>query len=667
MGQLHPIVPFQFFPDRHEAMLEAMRELNSRFGIHRFLLTGPGLGVRLTGFPEPAVYQQIGELVLRVKDALSPLGVEVGWWCSPTLKSGRSSFQNIIGLDGMAAAISSCPLDGAFRSALSGGMAAAAAIARPFMLLLEDDFQVSFHPGADCGCFCPLHLAQFATRMGRVYQREELAELFRKRTPESQRLRHLWSLGSRDSLVQLATDIEQAVHAVSPETRLGLAQCAHDAAEGDFSAAVVQALAGGNKPLVRVHGVNYASDTARELPSETFEVMHSCEHLPKTFELLIEGDTYPHTTFFTSATKLQSMIAIALTCGCHDTLFYATQYLDDPLEECAYLTMYKKHALQFAAWRAELGSSQLTGCEILYRPAAANAVAWKGGTPRSPVPWPGVLGRYGVPYTSRSGAGVKVLSGETAAVLTEQEIQSIFSGGILMDGSAAHILSERGFDHLLGASVEPGGQATFCYERLRANKLDTATQGELIYNFLFAPAGAEGGGFFRLIPHAGAEVVSDFLDPNYRAVQPGMLRFENRLGGRVGIMAFDLQRTQSSAIFCYRKRRALVLLLEWLHRQPLPVTVARDPNIFLLANKSDSHDLFLTVINLSADRRSRLCLSLADEWSAASVHRLTTTAQWEPLVAVWEKRQLELALDLFIMQPEYLRIRTTPGQPIQSS
>ena len=661
MEQLNPIVPFQFFPDRHEAMLAAMRELNSRFGIRRFLLTGPGLGVRLTGFPEPAVYQQIGELVLRVKNALLPLGVEIGWWCTPTLKSGRGSFQNIVGLDGLTAAISGCPLDLAFRSALAGGMAAVAAIARPFMLLLEDDFQVSFHPGADFGCFCPLHLAQFANRMGRVYPREELAELFRKRTPESQRLRHLWSLVSRDSLVQLAADIEQAVHVVSPETRLGLAQCAHDAAEGDFSAAVVQALAGSNRPLVRVHGANYASDTARDLPSETFEVMHSCEHLPETFEVLIEGDTYPHTTFFTSAAKLQSMIAIALSCGCHDTLFYATQYLDDPLEDSSYLTMYKNHERQFSAWRNAVRASHLTGCEILYRPAAANAVPWKSGTPRSHVPWPGVLGRYGVPHTSRSGAGVKVLSGETAAVLTEAEIQTIFSGGILMDGSAAHILSERGYDNLLGASVQPGGQAAFCYERLRANTLDTTTKGELIYNFLFAPAGAEGGSFFRLIPHAGSEVLSDFLDPSYSVVQPGMLRFENSLGGRVGIIAFDLQRTQSSAIFCYRKKNALVRLLEWLNRQPLPVTVVRDPNIFLLANQSGTNDLFLTVINLSADRRSRLTLSFADKWAAASVHRLSITAQWEPLAAVWDKRQLELALELSIMQPEYLRICTTPA------
>ena len=658
MGKLNPIVPFQFFPDRSEAMLAALKELRSRYGIRRFLLTGPNLGVRLTGFPGPEVYRQIGELVLRVKNELSPLGVETGWWCSPTIKSGRSSFQNIIGLDGKTAVISSCPLDPAFASALAGGMALVAAIARPFMLLLEDDFQVSFHPGADFGCFCPLHLAQFASRMGRAYHRAELADLFRTRTPESIRVRQAWAMLSRDSLVQLATEIEHAVHAVSPETRLALAQCefGHDAVEGECSAPIALALAGANRPLVRVHGVSYASDTARELPNEMFGVMHSCEHLPKTFELLCEGDTYPHTAFFTSAAKLHSMIAVALSCGCHDSLFYATQYLDNPLEERSYLALYRERELQFAVWRSELSGCQLTGCEILYRPAAANAVPWKGGTPRSLVPWPGVLGRYGVPYTSRSGTGVKVLSGETAAILTDQEIQTIFSGGVLMDGSAAYLLSERGYGNLLGASVQPGGQAAFCYERLRDDGTGSISTGELIYTFLFAPAGAEGGGFFQLTPQPGSEVLSDFLDPHLTPVHPGMVRFENRLGGRVGIISFDLQRTQSSAIFCYRKKDAIIRLLEWLGRRYLPVTVVRDPNVFLLANQSVSNDLFLTVINLSADRRSSLRLRFADEWAGATVHRLSTAAEWQPLPAAWEAREAEVPLELSIMQPEYLRM-----------
>ncbi len=654
--RLDPILPFQFYPERHEAMLEAMKEVRIRSGIRRFLLTGPGLSVRLTGFPKMTVYRELGDLVLQVKQALSPHGIEVGWWCAPTLKSGQGGFQNIVGLNGQVSPISSCPLDVAFRTTLARGIAVVAERARPFMLQLEDDFELSNHPGVGFGCFCPLHLAEFAVRCGRLYSREQLADLFSRCTSESMAVRRQWFALSRASLVDLAVTIEQAVHAVSPETRLALCQPGCADLDGDMTEPVTQALAGVHRPAVRICGAAYSSDTARGLPEETFNVMFSCEQLPETFELFYETDTYPHTTFFTSANKLHSMLAIALSCGCDDSLFYGTQYLDDPLEDVSYLSMYAERASQLGALRLNLRDCRLIGCEVVCRSDAVNAVAWNGGRPSLAKPWAGVLGRYGVPYTTRSGKGVKVLAGATASVLTEADVKHMLTGGILMDAPAAMILAERGFGDLLGATVESGGKAAFCYERLRPKAGDEAIKGELIYNFLFAPAGAEAGGFCRLTAHPGAEVLSDFLAPDYQAVQPGLLRFENRLGGRVGILAYDLQKTQSSSIFCYRKRGVIVRLLEWLNRAPLPVKVLHDPNVFLLANFSESGALILTIVNLSADSRASLKLDVAPGWRDGRVSLLSLSGKWETVAAAWQSTQVEVEVTARIMQPVYVRL-----------
>ena len=216
----------------------------------------------------------------------------------------------------------------------------------------------------------------------------------------------------------------------------------------------------------------------------------------------------------------------------------------------------------------------------------------------------------------------------------------------------------RGFDDLLGACTT-WRPASFCYERLRSHT--SATTGELIYNFLFAPAGAEAGGFYRLTPHAGCEVLSDFLDPNYTAVQPGLVRFENRLGGRVAIMAFDLQQTQSSAIFCYRKKNALVRLLEWLNARTCRSRYCVIPISSCWRTNPPQASCFSLSSTSAGPRPLSLGLSIADEWAGSEIHRLSLAGQWEPLDTVWGDRQAELALELSIMQPEYLRLRVFPA------
>lgn len=58
-------------------------------------------------------------------------------------------------------------------------MREAAAIAKPFQFMVEDDFTLTNHPGiAGFGCCCDLHLRAFAERAGRYYSREELREVF---------------------------------------------------------------------------------------------------------------------------------------------------------------------------------------------------------------------------------------------------------------------------------------------------------------------------------------------------------------------------------------------------------------------------------------------------------------------------------------------------------
>ena len=655
-SHIDPIVPFLFYANREKEMFAALRNLRQNYGLRRFLFTFPGLGVRLTGFPEPAIYEDFGRLLLKAKQTLAGDDIELGWWCAPTLKSGKGKFQNVTSINGHAAEISSCPLDLGFEAALAGNIGRVAALAQPFMIAIEDDFELSNHPGVNFGCFCPLHLEEFAKRAGRVYSREELLGIFGGAvTPESMELRRRWAELTRDTMVGLSEAIRTQVDRSSPATRMMLCQPGCCDWDGDMTEAVAAALAGETRPAVRLFGVSYSSDSPSGMPGEIFHFIYSRQHLPADFELFHESDTYPHTRFFLSAVKLRSLMTTAFAAGLEDSLFYTTQYLDDPTEESGYSRMLTQCRSQFEELKTVTAGTTLQGCEMVFRPDAHVAAAWPRHAVGAPG-WADIVGRCGIPFTTEGGK-VKLLSGPTAAVMSEAEITALLSGAVFLDGESAAILARRGFADLLGAKVTPGGKATFCFEGINPESRVKPECGSLIYNFIFAPAGAEGGGFYVLEPLPGAEVATHFLDPREQPIQAGMTLFENRLGGRIAITAFELSTNRSSAIFCYRKRHLLKRTLEWLGGEPLPVTVAEHPNVFCLCSRSvDGAYEVLTLINLSADRQEEIPLETDAEYRNGTLTQLTEAGEWRELAVRRENGRIVVPAKFEVMIPVILKI-----------
>ena len=208
---IEPIIPFHPYTYDVDEICSKLVELQDGYVLQRFLLTGPGNGVRLSGFPDVEIYRQLGEFILSLKKKVADRGIQVGWWCAPSLKSGKAEYQRITGIDGKVSQISSCPLDAEFRKTFTQNVATVAEIAKPFVIQFEDDFELSNHRPVRFGCFCPLHLKEFAGRMRKKYSREDLLEIFTRVTPQSIQLRKAWAEMSRDSLTGLAGHIRQKI------------------------------------------------------------------------------------------------------------------------------------------------------------------------------------------------------------------------------------------------------------------------------------------------------------------------------------------------------------------------------------------------------------------------------------------------------------------------
>jgi hypothetical protein len=663
--KIDPIVPILPHILTEDEIVSTLLELNRKYGLRRFLLTAPWIQALLTGMPDPGYYRQIGENLLNVKNRLADTDIQVGWWCMPTLETGKAPFQTQVALDGCVSEtdfIASCPLDMDFRAVFTQNIAAVAGIAKPFIIKIEDDYNVSNHGPVKFGCFCPLHIKEFAKRTGTDYSREQLLEIFSSVTPLSIKLRRQWGELSRDSLADFARAVREKIDEVSPQTRVSLCQSGMSSYDGDFTEAVASAFAGKTQPMIRVYGSAYSTDDAGGIPTTLFNVLYSKQNLPEHFELVHESDPYPHARFFMSAQKLKSQMAAAFSYGMNDTFILAQQFLDDPLEESGYNDMLKAERARFSTIRNEVRDCRPVGCEIChsqwshivvpYNPVARHFPAGGGN------PWIGVLGKLGIPYSVTPGK-VKMLSGHYASFLTDDEVRELLAGGVMMDGEAACVLSDRGFADLIGADATPGQEIKFCFEKINEDAGFEGIKGKLMYNFMFALAGTEGRGFSKLAPKPEAKTLTSLIDPAGDAVMPGMIRCENSLGGRVVIMAYNLKDNMtSSSIFNYRKKEIIKQSIEWLGREALPVYVKDLPNIYCIYNLSKTETkAIVTLINLSSDTAPNFELLVADNWNNARVDVLNNNGEWDKLSVTVANGSVVIPVELRLMEPVYLRFR----------
>lgn len=654
---IDPLIPIRIWPKYEEEILSQMIEMRTKYGFRRFLFLGPSKSVRYSGFPEPKVYTDIGERILRTKKNLASYDIEVGWECSATIKQGPGApYQYLTGLDGRVSEISFCPLDPDFREVLSNNISTVVSIAHPFMVSMEDDF-ILRHAGG-FGCFCPLHLAEFAKRQQHYYSRENLYEIFSKVTPESIRLRRAWAELSRDSLAGLAGLIRQRVDKIAPETRILLCQPGSADIEGDLTEAVTKAFAGKTRPAVRLYGTNYGSDHAENMPETLFHALYSAQHLPADFELYHESDTFPHTRFFMSAAKIKSLMTVAFAYGIDDSRFHPIQNSDNPLEDTGYANMYVHEIKRFNALKNAVKDCKVEGCEIMYEPFEHIVEAY--GNRNRRYAWANVTGRLGIPHTA-SKDRVKMISGSTIELLSDDEITELLSGGVFLDGKAALSLYKRGFRDMIGADVLPGSQPKFLYEGIRNTADFKDITGKIMYNLLIFFVATEGGEYVELKPLENAEVLTDFLDAEpEKPVTPGMIRFVNKLGGRVAITAFDLNNNSSSAVINYKKKEIMRQMIEWLGNEPLPVFVKHQPNMFCVFNRSKSNDYaIVAIVSLCSDPFDSISLEVAPEWVNSKFELLNSEGIWDTINVETQGHVIKVNTRVTLMNPVIIKFNKT--------
>ena len=550
----------------------------------------------------------LAERFARMKALLADCDIACGILLQATMGHGwvpdsRAPFQKVVTKTGEERYIF-CPLGDDFLRYVRGQIAQLAAT-RPDFFMLDDDTRLI---SGRSGCFCPRHLAEMEARTGRRFTRETLADAVQADEATAAAFDTLL----KDSILTLARTIRGELDKADPALPCSFCCCRGDV---HHAAEIASALAApGQELVIRLNNGRYLRDTIRDIPRWLWCTAKEVAALPPSAIVLDEPDTCPQNRYSMGATALDAHVSLALLEGCRGGKFWITR------------------TGQFEPASGEAYRRVLARRRGFHLALADLAPAWEGvriplpstRTPILPQPPEGldwgsaVLGRFGIAsYNSRQDSPLAALSSD-ADSLTDAEIESILSKAALLDGRAAEILSQRGFSRLTGveatawdlpvASLEIEEDGTRINSRIDASRLSPVADGARILSRLHHRRAA--------------------LDPQTEPVAPGLVFYENPLGGRVATFAARLPDSLSLAAFYFYNETRKRQLLEVV-RLLVPGGVVHYPGdgeLLVRAGKAGDGRKIVALCNLSLDPLETIDLVLGAP--VAQARQLGDDGEW---------------------------------------
>jgi len=420
------------------------------------------------------------DLIAKGKKLLETIGVKTSinpWITLLHCDRGRKlkdnqDFRLMVDPYGNQAGAVVCPLCSSWQKYISE-MYSYYATLKPNVVWVEDDFRLHNHnPLIWGGCFCERHMeeySKYAAKLGiipegRILSREEFVGGILKKG-EVHPYRKVWLDVSRHTMIKLAELIGEAVHKVSPETKVGLMSSAPYAhcAEGRDWEAILKGLAGNNPPVIRPHLPAYGEMIPRDyMFGFTIIPMLTRMFLPEETEIYPELENFPHTRFSKSKTfsafQIETSILLdskGITMNIYDMMGNGIL----PGEGYQYMLAGIKNFLNQLT-SLNLSALYLKGVKIpvcqesSYTLKIQQDKGMEGLYP-SETFWAKLLAAYGIANLYTRGVehknSVIAVSGQYFRNLSEREIKDLFENNyVLLEGEAAYTLWEMGYGHLAG-------------------------------------------------------------------------------------------------------------------------------------------------------------------------------------------------------------------------
>jgi hypothetical protein len=490
----------------------------------------------------------------------------------------------------------------------------AMAKAGPDVLWIDDDVRLAGHKPINLACFCDRCVANFNREAGREYTRETLRTAFNQGSLEQRMaLRRRWLEHNAGMIDTLFQNIEDAVHAVKPGMTLGF-MTGDRFYEGYAFARWAKTLAGpGNAPVRwRPGGGFYSDETLLGMVDKANALGRQAAALPASVTVIqSELENFPYQLLRKSTATTVVEAACHMAAGTTGTAFNVLTMTPGKVSE--YAALYDRIAgfrPFYEKLQAELGRSTAVGVWPAWNASSFITVnangEWLGSPGRMALSEMYTLQEIGIPMAyDQAGARVTALAGNSVLAFSRDELQRIFSKGVLMDTAAWLVLRELGLEKWTGvAEVTPydrdatevltadainhdfGGWGRDCRQSFWAERA-----------YGLKPAAAESKALARLV------------DYSERDLGASLVASTNELGGRVAVMGyFPWTQIHSTA-----KATQLKSVCAWLSNGTIPATVGSYAKVVVWCREGTRGKQATVVVNASLDPIARLELLVHGE------------------------------------------------------
>lgn len=510
----------------------------------------------------------------------------------------------------------------------------------PTHLWIEDDFRYHFHGAVTFGCFCDRHLGEFAARTGMKFSREELAAAL-LRPGKADPVRAAWHGFLGDTLCETVNLIARSVHQVSPTIHVSWMStnpAFMDLCGTDVSR-MMDACADGHPAGIRMVTTRYEETTYRDMLILDEHIKKILPYLPVDAIRCTEIETFPHSLFSKSAAGIAAQVEWSNILGVCNHTMNLFDYVGSPME----LTPKVREVLAarkdgFESFARAFDGAIMKGIGGLNKPRmSAHSVTTQGKTMAEIAPrengFVDALRAFGMPMVFGVDEPVTATTGQALRSLSHQELEALFSRGVLLDGSALEALADLGRADWAGVQIReriPVGSRGIGPEELTDPEFGG---GKFNYTWT-AGLWPE----FVLVPQRGARIISQIVDVFGKALFPGFVIFENQLGGRTAVCPYNLGGSgldpllNRAPAFFYSEYRKIQIraIVQFLSRGKSALIV--DADGWVLPHRADKNgEILLAAMNLNPDCWEKVSFRAQIEGNVRAVTWANPDGVWKAL------------------------------------
>ncbi len=444
------------------------------------------------GFPPMEVHVAAAKTLKETAEKFRAAGLRVSLQLSNSIGHGEymssqncdglvydgSPVRNMVGPDGTRAGYCFCWNDSFFREYTKRELQAYVLALHPHTVWIDDDLRASNHYPVQFGCFCDDCIARFNKTYDTDFTRFELVE---KINTGSTKWRKHWIDFVREGLSDFTFDICSLIHKESPETRVGLQNCANGGYSGLGNGFLTDAIrkALGHDVPYRPGGGAYSDRNPDAFIAKADLMAYDCSMLPGDItEIRPEIESLPDIVYGKSIGGTCFETSYYFSDGCN-AMSYAILMNDYESMEWhgKMLNAFSQHRAYWKRLREVNIRSHQTGLKAAF-PKSAFLV--KTGEPfewsREDFGFARPLRYINIPVTFVKGdAPVYVLNEDNTRGMTRAEISDLLHKPVVTDGATVAFLFEMGELSIGAKRID----ASRLRERFTAHKVNGDSVGRI--------------------------------------------------------------------------------------------------------------------------------------------------------------------------------------------